>query len=203
MKQLADQSLLEHIQRDSPKAFADLLDRYSQPIFEQIYRKTGHRESAEDMTQEIFLSFWKNRMTIRVDCNHSLRAYLFGSAKYKVIDYYTRANANIPQMQPLDSISDIGSTESADSALLTKELEGLLQRELDAMPERMRKPLQLSREEEMTIREIAQLLQISEQSVKNNISHALYKLRHRIKSYNAPLSISLLIHLCCHNDKLF
>lgn len=203
MKQLSDQPLLEHIQRDSPKAFATLLDRYSQVLFEHVYRKIGHREDAEDITQEIFLSFWKNRTTIHVDINNSLRSYLFGSAKYKVIDYYTKAAVQIPQLQPLDSIQEMRAATHADDALLTKELQCLLEKELDAMPERMRKPLQLSREEEMTIREIALLLQISEQSVKNNISSALYKLRLRVKSYNAPLSISLLVHLCCHNDKLF
>lgn len=203
MKQLSDQPLLECIQRDSPKAFATLLDRYSQRLFEHIYQKIGHRENAEDITQEIFLSFWKNRMTIRVDTNDSLRSYLFGSAKYKVIDYYAQVASMVPQMQTLDTMGEISGNESADDALLTKELKCLLEKELDAMPERMRKPLQLSREEELTIREIAQLLEISEQSVKNNISSALYKLRLRVKSYNAPLSISLLIHLCCHNDKLF
>jgi len=200
MKQLSDQPLLEHIQRDSPKAFAMLLDRYSQALFEHVYRKIGHREDAEDITQEIFLSFWKNRTTIHVDANSSLQSYLFGAAKYKVIDYYTKAAVQIPQ---LDSIQEMGAAAHADDALLTKELQCLLEKELNAMPERMRRPLQLSREEEMTIREIAQLLEISEQSVKNNISSALYKLRLRVKSYNAPLSISLLIHLCCHNDKLF
>lgn len=203
MKQLSDQPLLEQIQRDNPKAFATLLDRYSQVLFEHVYRKIGHREDAEDITQEIFLSFWKNRTTIHVDINNSLRSYLFGSAKYKVIDYYAKVAVQIPQLQPLDSIQEIGAAAHADDTLLTKELQCLLEKELDAMPERMRKPLQLSREEEMTIREIALLLQISEQSVKNNISSALYKLRLRVKSYNAPLSISLLVHLCCHNDKLF
>lgn len=203
MKQLSDQPLLEQIQRDNPKAFATLLDRYSQVLFEHVYCKIGHREDAEDITQEIFLSFWKNRTTIHVDINNSLRSYLFGSAKYKVIDYYAKVAVQIPQLQPLDSIQEMGATAHADDALLTKELQCLLEKELDAMPERMRKPLQLSREEEMTIREIALLLQISEQSVKNNISSALYKLRLRVKSYNAPLSISLLVHLCCHNDKLF
>lgn len=203
MKQLSDQPLLEQIQRDNPKAFATLLDRYSQVLFEHVYRKIGHREDAEDITQEIFLSFWKNRTTIQVDINNSLRSYLFGSAKYKVIDYYAKVAVQIPQLQPLDSIQEMGAATHTDDALLTKELQRLLEKELDAMPERMRKPLQLSREEEMTIREIALLLQISEQSVKNNISSALYKLRLRVKSYNAPLSISLLVHLCCHNDKLF
>lgn len=203
MKQLSDQPLLEQIQRDNPKAFATLLDRYSQVLFEHVYCKIGHREDAEDITQEIFLSFWKNRTTIHVDINNSLRSYLFGSAKYKVIDYYAKVAVQIPQLQPLDSIQEIGAAAHADDTLLTKELQCLLEKELDAMPERMRKPLQLSREEEMTIREIALLLQISEQSVKNNISSALYKLRLRVKSYNAPLSISLLVHLCCHNDKLF
>jgi RNA polymerase sigma factor (sigma-70 family) len=203
MKQLSDQPLLEQIQRDNPKAFATLLDRYSQVLFEHVYCKIGHREDAEDITQEIFLSFWKNRTTIHVDINNSLRSYLFGSAKYKVIDYYAKVAVQIPQLQPLDSIQEMGAAAHADDALLTKELQCLLEKELDAMPERMRKPLQLSREEEMTIREIALLLQISEQSVKNNISSALYKLRLRVKSYNAPLSISLLVHLCCHNDKLF
>jgi RNA polymerase sigma factor (sigma-70 family) len=203
MKQLSDQPLLEQIQRDNPKAFATLLDRYSQVLFEHVYRKIGHREDAEDITQEIFLSFWKNRTTVHVDINNSLRSYLFGSAKYKVIDYYAKVAVQIPQLQPLDSIQEMRAATHADDALLTKELQCLLEKELDAMPERMRKPLQLSREEEMTIREIALLLQISEQSVKNNISSALYKLRLRVKSYNAPLSISLLVHLCCHNDKLF
>lgn len=202
MKQLSDQPLLECIQRDSPKAFATLLDRYSQSLFEHIYQKIGHRENAEDITQEIFLSFWKNRMTIRVDVNGSLRSYLFGSAKYKVIDYYAQVAYEVPQMQTLDPMTEMAS-ESADDTLLTKELQCLLEKELNAMPDRMRIPLKLSREEELTIREIAQLLQISEQSVKNNISSALYKLRLRVKSYNAPLSISLLVHLCCHNDKLF
>lgn len=76
---------------------------------------------------------------------------------------------------------------------MVKELSALVDAELNELPDRLQVPYRLSREQNLSIKEIAANLSISEQTVKNNISTVLHKLRFRLGKYNSDIPICLII----------
>ncbi len=72
--------------------------------------------------------------------------------------------------------------DDAQHAFTTKELQKALVLEINNMPARVREVFKLSREEQMSVREIALHLSLSPQTVKNQLSYALKQLRSRLLS---------------------
>ncbi|MNL57723.1 RNA polymerase sigma factor [compost metagenome] len=73
----------------------------------------------------------------------------------------------------------IGTT--SEDELIAKELARLLENEMSRMPDTMRSVFRLSRSEDMSIKDIANQLSLSEQTVKNNVSMALNRLKFKLK----------------------
>ncbi len=57
--------LMLRVQKDDTEAYRQLLDRYRQRVYLQLYAMIGSREEAEDLTQEVFLRIYRNRKSYR------------------------------------------------------------------------------------------------------------------------------------------
>lgn len=173
MRGLNDIHLLQKIKRDNKAAFTEVVNRYSDILFRFIHRRTDNFEDSQDIVQEIFTSLWKNRD--RIIIKDSLYPYLFQSAKYKVIDLLITKQKEIKQSSEYSINKHI--CYNTEEELLAKELADLIKKHVDKMPNSMKKAFTLSRYEAMSIKDIAGQLSLSEQTVKNNISLAISKLR--------------------------
>ena len=187
-----DAPLIEKIKNDDHHAFKVLVDRYWEEMYRHIYHRIKDEDEAKDILQEIFISLWHNRLKVRVDSNQSIASYLFKSAKYSVIDYFGKRSTVINREIELSSLLTIAASSAVDSSVEAKELSSLLNTTIESLPDRLKTPYLLSRENGLSIKEIAAFLQVSEQTVKNNISITLDKLRSRIKDYD-PDFLALLI----------
>ena len=78
-------------------------------------------------------------------------------------------------------VDELKSSMAADANLIARELRAEIDAEIIRMPHNMKHCFQLSRQEDQTIKEIALKLSLSEQTVKNNISEALKRLRSHIR----------------------
>ena len=175
MEHLPDKELLSWT--DGQAAFRVLYDRYWQPLYQKALVRLGSNTDAEDAVQEVFISCWRNRHTIQTD--GSLAPYLFTALKYCIIKMVDRA-ARKGIVLSL-SVIELEHTElSTEELLLNKELQTLIAREVAQLPEQMRRIYQLSRTEALSVAEIADRLNLSEQTVKNTLSTALKKLRQRL-----------------------
>jgi RNA polymerase sigma factor (sigma-70 family) len=82
------------------------------------------------------------------------------------------------------SVEDLEKTElTAEELLHYKELQSVIAAEVAALPERMQEVYRLSRTENLSTKEIAQRLNLSEQTVKNTLSAALKRLREKLARY--------------------
>lgn len=126
-------------------------------------------DEAEDVVLEVFHQFWRSRDTINI--HSSLSAFLYASVKNRVYDYRRKLKPN----RPLEEIQDdiMASQEGPDHALNYKEIAENLEKLIKLLPERMQLIFRMNREDELSYQEIADLLEISINSVKTQMYRAI------------------------------
>ncbi|WP_293782772.1 RNA polymerase sigma factor [uncultured Pedobacter sp.] len=184
------ETLLSSLRRGSHQAMAEIYQLHWGDIFDVALKKTGDEALAQDITQEIFISLWENHKTIKL--SSSLGAYLHGAVKYKVINYFRSGNLKAHHYTALSALMDEKDTIAADHKLILKELHLEVDAAIALLPEKMQQVFSMSRKQDKSIKEIASDLDISVQTVKNQISAALKLLK---KSLSYILLIAVLISL--------
>lgn len=179
MEHLADKELL--VDPDEHTAFRFLYNRYWEQLYQKAFQRLGNDADSQDCVQEVFISCWKNRLSIEV--KESLAPYLFTALKYCIIKkVYRHSKKGI--VVPLSVEALAQTTLSTDEFLEYKELQQLLSQEVDKLPEKMQMIYRLSRNDQLSIAQIADKLQISEQTVKNTLTTALKRLRDNLCRYS-------------------
>jgi RNA polymerase sigma-70 factor (family 1) len=185
-----DETLLSLVADGDKEAFTMLYRRYWQSLFASAAKALRSKTDAADLVQDIFLSIWNRRDALSV--TGSLSAYLQTSVRYKVIKYVEK---NITRRDYLTLLTEMlvsYQPPDAESQLQIKELQGVIQSAVDQMPNKMREVYQLSRQHHLSHKEIAERLEISDETVKKHIQHALQIIKTAI-SQNAPTFAILLI----------
>jgi RNA polymerase sigma-70 factor (ECF subfamily) len=168
-------------------AFTSLYRRYWESLFLTAVKVIRCKQDAADIVQEIFMSLWRRREELAI--NGSLAAYLQTSVKYKTIHYIEK---NITRRHYLDTIAEWVASHPASSAeatLQVKEIQELVHAAVINMPPRMQEVYRLSRQEQLTHKQIAVELGISEETVKKHIQHALQLIRTAIGHASVPLAL--------------
>lgn len=185
---VADDALLLAIQKGDQSAFKVLYERYWKEVYTMVYRRLRDEEAAKDIVQNIFVNLWISRKTINIES--TLAPYLNKAAQNRTISFYKKNQADFSR----DYIfQDDRVQHSIEHDIEAGELEAFFKKEIDEMPDTMRKAFILSRDENKSIREIASELSLSEQTIKNNISQALDRLKKKTKHYYSdPTNLALL-----------
>jgi len=169
---VSDLDLLSAIQSDNQHAFRQLYERYWKPLYIRAAKNIGEDE-AKDLVQEIMVSLWNRRHQLIMLQENELSKYLFTALKYRTISFYAYSKA---QLKKIDLLQ-IDFAVSPDALLENKELETILGAAIVSMPQKMQQIFRMSRDEDMPIAKIASQLNLSEQTVKNQITQALRRVR--------------------------
>ncbi|MDN3547301.1 RNA polymerase sigma factor [Mucilaginibacter aquaedulcis] len=191
---ISDVDLLSQIQSDEEQALLMLMQKYDRSLFRYIRSKTNSLESAEEAVQDIFISLWNNRHTIVI--HDSLSPYLFKSAKHKVVDFYIANSKNITHQDVLLPEYNHLTVPSAESEIIDSELNDWLSGEINKMPVNIRNVFRLSRIEHLPVKEIADKLSLSEQTVKNNLTIALKRLHARLQRMESISLLLMILKIC-------
>ena len=177
----SDHDLFRQLGTDnSLRAFDLLFERYWKKLYVIAYARLRSEQEAQDCVQEIFVNLWakKRELTIPV----SIQGYLYTAVKNKVFNQlHARQIRDRHYQQYTEEVNTIPSNYAA--RLEEEELHIIIQAEINGMPEQMRKIYLLSREENLSGIEIASLLNLSHQTVRNQISTALKRIREKIQDY--------------------
>ena len=122
MKLLSDDGLLDLIKTGNHLAFTVLVDRYWGKLYKHLFARIRNEDEAEDIVQEIFIGFWKNKDNITCNQEESLSPYLFTAAKYCAIDYFGRPETTIPYENALTTVLEYASSDYSDEEVLLHEL---------------------------------------------------------------------------------
>lgn len=172
--------LLESLKTGDRRAFDEIYRRHSQELFLRAYQKTGVREVSEDILQDVFTALWVKRTEVEV--SGSLGAYLRGMLDHKVIDHYRQVCLYMKHLDGLIEQFDRPGVSPLEQ-LNYKEQEAALHQSIAGLTERMRAIFQLSRYEQLSSDEISRRLNLSNQTVRNQISKALKILRARMVQF--------------------
>jgi len=141
-----------------------------------------HEVDAEDITQELFVSFYGQ--LARLNDESSIGGWLFVTLRNKIINHIRNLRnqrRHIENWTTQERRFERRGTSPLEDLQL-KELEALFDREVQQMPERMRKIFEMSRKEYLSHKEIAVRLKISDKTVKTQVNNALRILRSRLDS---------------------
>lgn len=157
-----------------------MLDLYWQPILAYAIRMLGDKDTAEDVAQRTFIRLWEYRT--RLKPNRSIRSFLYKVTRNLALNEQRsrKVRAEWRERAPAEQQP---SNPTPIQALEGKELRTAAEDAIEALPPRCREVFELARFENLSYRQIAQTMEISPQTVANQISAALSKLREALAGH--------------------
>jgi RNA polymerase sigma-70 factor (ECF subfamily) len=182
-----DLELVEQCMSGSEAAWEELVRVHTRRVYAVCYRFTGTSEEAQDLTQEVFLRVFKTIRSFRAG-EGSFGVWLNRLTRNLLIDNYRRTRNE----RQTDSLEDqlphieesTAVTARADSMLAGREAGELLQAALQRLSPELRETVILRDVEELEYREIAQVLNVPEGTVKSRLNRGraeLVKVLRRLK----------------------
>lgn len=175
---ISDIELLHFASQDDQVAFAELFNRYKVSIFQHAFLFYQDYDKAQDVVQELFLKLWQKRTDIKVQS--SLKGYIHKATRHLIlnqlahVEVVEKFNTYYLDAHP-DGINEI------EEKLQEKELLEILQQKIDSMPRKMQKIFKMSREENLSHKEISEKLNITTKTVRQQIYNALLLLKSNLK----------------------
>ena len=179
-----DEALMPLIQRKDERAFDELFLRYARKLQGFFWRRTGGNEAeAADLTQEVFLRVWEKAK--RYNPSTNVHTWVFSIAYNLLTDHYR----HIGYQEQYTAYVQSSETEAIDenvSILLDKEqFDKALSEVLTALSEAEQLSFDLRFTQELSVAEIAVIIQIPEGTVKSRLHSLTQKLRLKLHQYES------------------
>ena len=185
-----DAALMLRVKQGDTSAFAQLVDKYKQPVLNVAARMLRDLTEAEDIAQNVFLQVHKSAHRYQVSSRFS--TWLFTIVRNLCLNEIRRRSrhpadsleAPHPEQedQPLHQFEDKAAAAPTESALLG-ELDEKITQALAALPENQRMAIVLCRQNELSYEEIADVLGCSVSATKSLIHRGREALKERLKPY--------------------
>lgn len=176
----SDMDLLLMWQNGDDKAFEAIYKRYAVKLLAVAMQKTNDRDVAEELVQDTFMVFFNNRNKL-ADLTSPM-AYLYVILKNKIMDKY-RHDVIHQKFEDYQAWHFNEADNSTMAAIETREIERILESEIEKLPSQCRTVFTLSRKEQLSNKEIASSLNISENTVEQHMRKALRVLRGSVLPY--------------------
>lgn len=167
-----DQGLLERIRAGDEQAYAQLLDRHLDRIHGLAVRMLGNAADAEEVAQDTFIKAWQQ-----------IPEWTPGKAKFSTWLHRVAMNLCHDALrrrrptQPLDSIDPRSDAPGPEGRAHARDQSAEVRRALDSLPERQREAIILSHFQELSQREAAQVLDVSERALESLLARGRRALR--------------------------
>jgi len=185
----SDEKMINRCQQGDLSAFDEIVYRYKIPLFNFIYRFLNDYETAEELTQEVFIKIYKNISKFKPEIS-SFRTWMYKIAsnlcKNELRDRVRRpvTENRINSIDVDDQIEQIqDNTSNLDTQLEQKELQEILNLAISSLPEKYRIVIILRDIENMPYEEIAKIIGKPDGTVKSRLNRARLMLKDKMKAY--------------------
>ncbi|TWV94303.1 RNA polymerase sigma factor [Chitinophaga pinensis] len=176
-------------QQGNEAAFGILYDRYVDLLFLHALYQLQDDTIAKDAVQDVLVYMWNNHANIKIKTN--IKTYLIGAIRQRCADLI-RKEVSLRNRQQV--YAAMTTSVTGTSPLEVKELHKQIQSAMSFMSPGSRKAFEMSYLEKKTSKEIAHIMNIKVQTVKNHVQQALKVLRQRLKKIRfSPVLFSLLL----------
>ncbi len=174
----ADNEIIKQIREGSEKAFRKVYDMHYKLMLGVGINITKDIDSAKEVVQEVFYQFWKNRENIKDGI--SIRNYLKRAVINRCINHI-KYNSRFTGDEQLERTET--DSVAPDKQMEVNELKEVIDAAVANLPEKARVIFILRRHEGLSLKEIAEKLDISPKTVENQITRALKLLKAEIEPF--------------------
>jgi len=164
-----DEQLLLLIKDGDRIAFDEIFNRFADPIHAYIRLRLHGAEEADDVLQEVFIRLWNHRQAINI--HSSFRNYLYTIVQHCICDHQRAAKrkrytltGELPERAE--------ATPQPDEQYQYKQVYKIWRGAMNTLPGQMRRIYSMRNEDQLSVKEIASELKLSEQTVKNQLHTA-------------------------------
>jgi len=185
-----DATLMLRVKRGDRAAFAELVEKYKQPLFNFVFRTLRDEAESEDVAQNTFLQVYKSRD--RYERTAKFSTWLFTIARNLCLNEIRRRSRHPAESieeshaeyedQPRQQYEDKTHIAAPDK-LLHGELAQKIEEALAELPENQRTAILLCRQDELSYEEIAEVLDCSLSATKSLIHRGRETLKEKLKPY--------------------
>ncbi len=171
---------LQKIVKGDLNAFEKLFKNYYEDLCLFAYKYLKDLDLSEQIVQDVFYTFWKNRKTIAI--HTSVKSYLYTATKNQCLkeirskkyeEQYVSQEKSIPGQYVNTPVDELNA----------KELNNLIELTLKTLPEKTRQIFTMSRYQGLKYTEIAEKLSISIKTVEARMGKALKAFRKNLTDY--------------------
>ncbi len=189
-----DKSLLKLISDNNRVSFDLFYNLYYEQVFRFAYSLLKDKDACREVVTDVFFSIWQSRKHLK-DVNN-IETYLYIIVRNEANRYLSKRNNS--SYIPIDELSvqikdHTGS--SPEDMLLNEEIEKLLTQVINELPEKCRIIFLMAREEGLKPKQIAEILSITESTVRVQMKLAIEKIVNSIKPHFPNITFSLLISI--------
>jgi RNA polymerase sigma factor (sigma-70 family) len=162
------------------ESFGRIVARYQSPICALAYSSCGNIARSEDLAQDIFITAWRKLATLREPAK--FRAWLYGIARNLIYaTFRDRAHNPLTDAENLDDDAPAAVTvPEPDTQAISKEEEDILWHVISGLPAIYREPMVLFYRQDESISRVAEVLDISEDAVRQRLSRGRALLNERV-----------------------
>ncbi len=185
--------LVKLLKKGDIAAFNDIYKMYCHKLHRFVLMYLKQDEDAEEIVQEVFVKIWESRS--KIDIYASFESFLFTIAYNSTISLLRKRMSENKSREYLKSLQQIDSEDQVIDEIRFKELNHQIHSLLEQLTPRQREIFLLSREDGLTHKEIAEKLDISENTVNNHLVTILKFLKSHIDNSLAVNALFMCLFL--------
>ena len=183
------ENLIENLKKGDIKSFRILVDEHQRKVLNTCYRFLNNKEDAEDLTQEVFLEVYKSISSFREESKIS--TWIYRIAVTKSLDFIRKKKrkkryAVLKRIFSDDALTvEIPDNSNLNPSRRTEEQDRIriLNEALESLPQNQRAAFTLSKYDELSYKEIADILNTTISSVESLIHRAKNNLKKKLYHY--------------------
>lgn len=167
-----DKLLLEQLRDGNTFAYRVLYQKYWEQTYNNIYKRLKDQEQAEDLTQDVFMQLWVKREDVLIE---NLPAYLYVTARNSVYKQMGKQSMFVPIDELLQNLAK--AENQTDARLLRDEFMKAYDALISTLPLAQQTIFRMRYNDGMSPDEIADALDLSPKTVRNQLGKALVKVK--------------------------
>jgi len=176
-KTLTDADLTALLKLSDESAFKEIYDRYYFLLFTHAFKKLRDEETVKDIIQDVFAKLWSKRHELS---GTNTGGYLYTAIRNKIFDLYAHEKVKTIHVSSIQNYLNVTTAIGTDHMIREKQFAAYIDREISALPPKMKQIFELSRMEYLSHKEIAERLETSENNVSKQVNNALKILKMKL-----------------------
>ncbi len=168
----SDESLVLQCQQGQGQFFGQLYERYFEKIYNFIYYRTRHKQTAEDLTAQVFYKTLNSLLKFNAK-KGKFSTWIFSIARNGLIDFY-RTNHNT---EDIENAWDLSSADNLEKSADTAAAMASLAKALQTLEKQQREVVLMRLWDGLSYKEIAEILNLGESNCKMIFRRTLEKLQ--------------------------